>query len=322
MNMFQIKKFSVLLVFAVLIFAGCSDNTTNPVPVKPPVPQPPKNIMATSIDSMTVRLIWTASTSEDSSWFKDYVLVITSQSSGVLAPIYLSKTDNPIDIKNLNEGEIYTFQLTSRNSELVESAQATAVRWSPARRFDSFKLYETKSSYGSGLMLYDATSKGPLTYTIANSDKWDLALDTREISAGVESWDIGCPGLTSYTISNPRNTLIIIPNDSYKGVASLDDVFDTEMLNPTAQQLINFDTAIKGFVFAVKTQDGHFAKVLVKANNGVLLQGTKPNRYVELDISYQTTTGVQFAKVNSGDEVQNIQNTSGIKVINVKKIAD
>lgn len=76
----------------------------------------------------------------------------------------------------------------------------------------------------------------------------------------------------------------------------LNQVFDTQINIGTTEQLINFTAANRGFVFACRTQDGNFAKVFVKANtSGVILQGTAPNRYVEVEISYQPVANVPYA---------------------------
>jgi hypothetical protein len=40
----------------------------------------------------------------------------------------------------------------------------------------------------------------------------------------------------------------------------------------------------------------HYARVLVVNNGGQLLQGTYPNRFVEVVISYQATPSVPYAK--------------------------
>ena len=46
----------------------------------------------------------------------------------------------------------------------------------------------------------------------------------------------------------------------------------------------------------------HYARVLIRNVDGKLLQGSPPNRYVELDISYQTAPDVPYARIGVGEE--------------------
>jgi len=57
----------------------------------------------------------------------------------------------------------------------------------------------------------------------------------------------------------------------------------------------------KGFVFIarVKNTDAtyNYAKVYLKLGaDGKFLQGTAPNRYIEVEVSYQKISGVPYAK--------------------------
>jgi len=300
---------AVILLISAMIFAGC-ESTNDPVePVVKDV-NAPTNLMANAKDDSTIVIKFTASTSKDSSFFKDYVLYI---SPGMSEKKVIDKSSNMITISGLQSGTLYTFEVAARNTKDKESAKVS-VSWATATRFTGIKLYETNSSFGSGLELFNTESQKPETYKIANSDKWDLALDTKN-----ESFDFGAPTLTSYNIATPRTTFVKM-RDSWIGVNSIDDIFDTEMLDPNQAQLINFNNVTKGFAIAVKTQDGHFAKVFVKAVNGVILQGAADNRYIEVDISYQKTANLPYAKVKP---VENDNNSNGanssLKVSNIKK---
>ncbi len=309
MKYLKSNLFAVIFLISAMIFAGCESSTD---PVKPNVKDvnAPTNLMANAKDDSTIVIKFTPSTSKDSSFFKDYVLYINP---GMSEKKVVDKSSNMITITGLQSGTRYTFQLAARNTEEKESAKIS-VSWATATRFTGIKLYETNSSFASGLELFNSELQRPETYKIANSDKWDIALDTKN-----ESFDIGSPTLTSYNIATPRTTFVKM-RDSWIGVNSLDDIFDTEMLDPNQANLINFNSVTKGFAFAVKTQDGHFAKVFVKAVDGKILQGAADNRYIEVDISYQKTANLPYAKIKP---VENENNSNGvnssIKVSKIKK---
>jgi hypothetical protein len=84
-------------------------------------------------------------------------------------------------------------------------------------------------------------------------------------------------------------------------------VFESSDLNSTTLQeaLLNFDQANaenKQFAFVVKTGSNHFAKVLVKSNGSRLLQGTAPDRFVDLEISYQNGANIPYAGVATSND--------------------
>jgi len=92
-------------------------------------------------------------------------------------------------------------------------------------------------------------------------------------------------------------------------VDSLNQLFETEAFGATtlAEVLANFNNQRRGFVIVLRTQDGNWAKVFVKADaQGNILRGTAPNRYVELEISYQKTPNVPYALPAPPREVVNV----------------
>jgi hypothetical protein len=54
-----------------------------------------------------------------------------------------------------------------------------------------------------------------------------------------------------------------------------------------------------GFGFVVRhgaSGNYHYARVVVLGGSGGILKGTSPNRYVDMEISYQDTPNLPFAK--------------------------
>jgi hypothetical protein len=53
----------------------------------------------------------------------------------------------------------------------------------------------------------------------------------------------------------------------------------------------------------------HFARVMVRNNGGKILQSIPPNRYIELETSYQISANVPFAKASRGNPPRGIEPT-------------
>jgi hypothetical protein len=290
----------VLAVAALLLAVGCEESTS---PEEPP-PAPPSNLQALSVDDSTVRLKWSPSPSESDSRFGGYELMVYNDATAS----FVGKgrlQRSPTDITGLRSGTVYRFELyatwadTTRGT--ARSRTAAVVRWSPATRYTTFadgspiRLYETDSRLPSGLDLEGPDGR-PRALTVRDGNEWDLCLDTRW-----GSYDIASPRLSSYNITNPRRTLIDtlrLKDPKYLAVDSLNQVFETEAFGATtlAEALANFNNQRRGFLIILRTQDGNWAKVFVKADaQGNILRGSAPDRYVELEISYQKTPNVPYA---------------------------
>lgn len=272
--------------------------------VGPENPASPTKLRATSINNTTVRIAWDAAPNEDWSIFKDYVLEI---SPGAFAPISIPKNQKQYDVDNLTDGIEYTFTLYSRYSNDKESLTPIMVKWSPAHRYtevnqQEIKVYVTESvNFGSGLDLYDETNDGPQVLKIASSDLWDLGLYT---TGGVLKFGParGLPYNYSKLPTKTEISDIFIPAnslDSFLDSLSMDKKLD---YSETPYDLEN-EVDVQGFtgvIFLVRVQNQsgkwNYAKVFVKKVGGSWLQGTAPDRYIEVVVSYQKTADVPYAK--------------------------
>jgi len=299
------KKILGLILITALsafLFVACDETTAT----EDPVPKPISNLMATSIDSATVALKFDASPSEIEALFKEYVVEITP---GTFSPIIIPKGTTIANITGLPEIKEYTFSIKAVFSN-GKASVPVSVKWAPAHRYNfSIRVYEYASSRGSGLVFQDDDGQ-PRTLTAASNVKWDICLDTRN-----NIYQIGSPKASDYTDDkgNYNNNNQPARNlDIYKVVENVDklsDVFDSQGIdkNPNPlQKMIDFTTKTKGFVLFVKSYPpgnpaGNFAKVFVTAKNGVILQGTAPDRYVELEVSYQKTPGLPYAITNKNN---------------------
>ncbi|MBI2794698.1 MAG: fibronectin type III domain-containing protein [Ignavibacteria bacterium] len=290
---------SLILALTIAIVA-CNENTTTPA--EPQAPQPPTGLAATSIDSVTVGLKWTAPATgvtptgyEISYKVEGTSEVFTTQVSGSTLSTLIS---------SLVENTVYEFTVKAKN-DTARSAATLPLKWAPAKRYSSsIILYEHKSSFGSGLNL---PAFGGLT--VDNGDLWDLAFD---VDTSGTKFYIGSPGSSSYTDDNgvfvvggdvARTTLIGLV---WTNVPSLNDVYESVDLASSAtleEVMVDFtadDAARRQIAFVVKTESGNFAKVMIKKNvDGRLIRGSAPDRYIEVEVSYQEAANIPYASVEN-----------------------
>lgn len=293
--MFKYKSLLAAMTLVALIMVGCNENTTNVVDT---VPNAPTGMMATSLGKDKIAVKWTAPTAGT---FTGYKLKLTG--IGMDTTFIVDKTTGGYEVSGLTEGTKYTFALTSVNGTAM-SATAATITWSPATRFttldgtptgNAIRLYESSSSKGSGLRLYDPTTKLPQVLTVSGGGSaWDIGIDNKGIT---DSLDTGSPGALNFTINNPRATLI---GKIYSNVNSLDDIYETADLTVSSQGLYTLpNSSTGGYAFVLKTAEGNFAKVLFKSIGGKILQGSGTERYVTVEISYQMVAGVPHAGMNN-----------------------
>ncbi|MGB9702534.1 MAG: fibronectin type III domain-containing protein [Candidatus Kapaibacteriota bacterium] len=304
------KKFTILavaLIFTALFFNACDNTSTNPIDNNQPTPNAPTNLRASSKDG-SVMLKWTASTSESNSLFAGYVLKITGGTP--MAPIALTSAQNPYEVKGLENGVEYTFSLQAKYTNDSLSTPVT-IKWSPATRFTlnendaPIRVYETASSFGSGLVIFNPSTEAPKTAKVADGANWTLGLYTKN-----GDLKIGSPKLLDYSYGSTPGTVEIA--DVISGVNSIEDVYDSQALNAKnfSEKVIDLKQYSSNIVLILRHHqtgktDWNYAKVLVKYTGGAFLQGTADNRYVELIISYQKVTGMPYAKVKGSQKSDN-----------------
>lgn len=319
------------------LVVGCEDTSTN-TPVKF-IPAPPSNLMALSLSETSVRLKWTPSPSESNAEFVGYRIIASSQGQ-TFNPITTGKGQTIVDIAGLDVGKKYTFTIVAYTRDTASSS--ISIEWAGARRFRGIRAFETASANGSGIRLSDGAN-----LTIASGTEWDLCLDTRVVG-GQDNWAFGSPGASTYTDDNglflrgaqagQRAKATVVFSDSntvgnttyytpYFVVAdSLEGVFESQAIG-TGKKMVqimleNLQNQTRSVVFYVMVAPDNsatpnlsqyrFAKVLLKAAGGSVLQGSSPNRYVEIDYSLQTAAGVPYALVQGG--LQPVSNPRIVKI--------
>lgn len=285
-SMKLIRFFATSFVALALVILVACDPVT---PVTVTVPNAVDSLKATSINAATVRLKWNASSTTNINGYR--VSILNTVSGATIGTVNVAGTT--IDVNGLTAGTVYLFRVQTRTADTVSTARE--IRWSPAVRVTTMqggaiRIYETASGFGSGLRFQGGTA---LNLTVARGNEWDLGINTRSNDTLL----VGTPESLGYTaITNPRRTKSGAA--LYSNVDSLNQVFDTQVqmdaVGGTYPIILRNTT--KGFVGAFQTVEGNFAKVFFKASaTGVILQGTAPNRYVEVEISYQPVANVPYA---------------------------
>ncbi len=299
-----IKKLSLLAALVAVMFAfnACEEDTVAPVD---DVPSAPIGLEATSINSTTVHIRWQDASTIDADQLQDYtVTYYPSNTSSDNAPeMTAMKSGEAFEITGLDSNKEHTFEVVT-NYKNGESSTATMIKWAPAMRFvsvaaNTIKLYTTDVvGKGSGLALYEDDGLGEFLPTVlvkAQMSMWNLGLHTTtagEIVFGSASqlpYDNASTAIQSAEISSA------IP------AASLNDVFDSQGLDNRnySQNFHNLTNATSSVVIYVKsTTNGevHYAKVFLKYVNDSFIQSDGGDNYVEIQVSYQATAGLPYAK--------------------------
>lgn len=279
---------SAALAVTAFVVVSCDGTSTTPITGGKTVPNAVDSLQATSINSTTVRIRWAAPSTTGLSGYRVTVLTGGTQFG---QPVLTTGVGTIADISGLTAGTVYTFRVQARTSDTVSAVRE--IMWSPAVRLitmqgAAIRIYETASSFGSGLKFQGGTA---LNLTVARGNEWDIGIDTR---ANDGSFKIGSPAQLSYNFTGARNTPLA--DNVYSNVDDLNQVFDTQLKIGTPGVFTVTPTTRRGFVFGARTIEGNHAKIFVKANaSGVILQGTAPERYIEVEVSYQPVINVPYA---------------------------
>ncbi len=312
-----LRTFSLFAFIAILAlpFASCSEESI----IDPPAadkPNPPTELMATSMNDSTVILKWTVSTSSHDSL--KYILTVSENSTEVVTLTIEDAGTTTATVNNLTEGTEYTFELIAEFDGGEQSGKAV-VTWSPASRFNlsdndiEIKLWSFQSNFGSGLDLFngdpdnpDPDFDGPEVLVIGSKDRWDIGMSDKGqgLSIGSASKiDVGPPNTPTHVTE---------VSSKYFEENSLDDVFGSVALDDAATHAYSENTfdlldasldKTKNFIFIARTQVAgqtglNYAKIMVKRGaDGEFLQTDDGDQYIELVISYQRKAGVPYAGV-------------------------
>lgn len=311
-----------VVTMLMLMIVACNENTNTPT--EPQAPNAPTGLAATSVDSVTVGLKWVAPTTGVTP--TGYEISYLIEGTSTIYTTQVSGSTLKADITGLIENTVYVFSVKAMN-DTARSTLNSTLKWAPAKRYNSsIFLYERASAQGSGLGLPNVSG-----LTVALGEFWDIAFDVD--TSGTQFY-IGSPGSSSYTDDNgvfivggdiARTTLIGL---IWTNVSSLNDVYESVDLASSAtleESMIDFtvdDSLGRQIAFVVKTESGNFAKVMIKSSAGKLVRGSKPNRFIELEVSYQEAANIPYATIGKPGpfaRTKNIRNSTGPNLHNAAR---
>ncbi len=310
MNMRHLLASSFAALMLGLVAVGCNENPDGPTDPGS-APSAPTNLQAVSLSATSVGLKWTAST--DTGTITYTVTRAATGSASDTATV--SGISGVSQVFNGLTAKEYTFTVVAVRGG--KASTAITVKWAPAERYASttLRLYEKKSSNPSGFSI-DAEPGGPQSVSLAQSQpgKAQLAIFVLDSTSNTTNTLLIGPAYAfpEYAASgnfNPAkvdSSTYISPTDFVVG--SLDTWFDsraidavitsTTMTNTSAYTLTggNLNSARGFYVRTGTVGNYHYARVFVKATGGKLVQGSYPDRYIEVEVSYQATPNLPYAK--------------------------
>jgi hypothetical protein len=262
-----INMFLCIAIGAIfLALAGCSkDNNTGPAIISL---TPPTNLRALSKDT-TVQLIWDASEFQSDKSFANYRIFTTGASSRID-----STTSTTILIPGLINGTVDTFEVfTVRNDGAI--SDGIRIVWGPTVRYMHRKIYECDSQNPNGLVF---SAGNTLHFQTAVPDSIDLWIDGRNGATPV----LKNPGLIAHS-AGWRATKF-----AQHAGSGLDQYYPI----PGVSAFTNDSLAISSTeVYFAVNAGGNYVRFISSE-----VQGTAPDRFVYIDISYNSIPQKPWAK--------------------------
>ncbi|MDB5035757.1 MAG: Fibronectin type domain protein [Chlorobi bacterium] len=292
-----------------IVIAGCSVNdldspTSNPGGTS-------EGIEASSISETSVRLRWKGATESGVIYGLHWEGINARSDSGTVF-----QADTTVLVSGLRPGEAYGFSASNYRDgtilTLIPGSTRTVI-WATARHYiteastNPIRLYETGSNVGSGLVI-DTIRGGPRNVDLrlsSDADRVQLALYT--VREDTSTFKIGpAYAFSSYRTQYAVDSTIFISRatepvpglNAWYSFSPIDRLIDPDG-NQKAYTLPTLQPDSMGQGFYVRTGRAgsyHYARVFIVNLNGVLLQGNPPNRFVELEISYQPTPNLPYAR--------------------------
>jgi hypothetical protein len=301
----MMRYFSLLLAAGAavaLIGISACNNATDPLNPASTDLKAPTNVKAISSDG-TVVLYWTASADAADAKFNGYIIDIMDGATA-LSSVTVAGAQTFMPVGGLTNGKVYMFMIHTAKSDGTKSTATADITWGPGPRFTNIKLYSLSSGAGcpSGLQLSPAAVIAVSTST--SPEKTDLVFDDRGMTM-----DLLSPTKKSGS-SLPRNTYFM-PNTADTAM-SLDDANLARATVDTAgwveadyplgnDQMGGGLPPNKGEVYYVRTQDGNYARVLVRGTpagseiHTETVGACAGYKYIVLDVSFQPTPFVPYA---------------------------
>lgn len=307
------------LMMAALGFGstGCNENTVDPNDStgNGTAPSAPTGLMAVTQGPTQVGLKWTPSTDTGSISYSIEAIPTGAVVAGDTVRVTAAVGASTVTVTGLGSNKAYTFHVYSVRST-VKSTSSAQITWAGASRHSTsgttMRMYEFDSQLGSGLTV-DPAKGGPANISVRNaSTDVQLAMYNLDNLGANDTILIGA----AYAIEAYRNVnafdintyvssqIFAVPSlDQWYENADLTTRFDNTG-NLYYYKVLETVGGSNTYMFYLRTGTAgsyHYARVLLKKDgSGRILQGTAPNRYVEVEISYQLTPDLPYAKLPAG----------------------
>jgi hypothetical protein len=299
-------------LFLLLIASACSDPAA-PEPkgldIEGPVLAAPSQLRACS-DSTAIILAWTPSADEDKSDFAGYYIIATDTRNGKARYLDIG-LDSSYRVGELENGVMYRIDLHCKTVRNTLSSEHSSITWSPARR-------RNQVTYSKPIRIYANTSTGFLMYPAA--DLWNpngeiepMELDDPAFRERASLYVHTLGNASALIIRSPELAFDPGPRTRFADWTNSGYVIEANSLNEqlassppdTAAYTATFITLPNGtyptgrvyFGKLLRPGGDIYFRMLVKRGvNGRMAQGAGDNRYIEIEVSVQSTAGNHFAK--------------------------
>lgn len=294
------KLSRLFILFAIFLKLGLSSCDLGNSPVIR-VPQPPSALKANAQSSSTIGLTWRASRTT----VIGYDVKVFDELGTPLQALKLGDVTS-IQIRNLQEGKLYVFQVFSRSQDTISNF--VEMRWATATRF-SGRLYVGPGKQ-NGINFLEQK-----TYTADRASSWDLCLEV-DSSGNQPAYKLSTPAASSVSDVNgfvmtgtDRGKKVRITqffNDVYDpfiftGIDSLQQLYFSapigEGYTPLENLADNIQNFNRGFVLAFKTQQNNHVLFHVKEKNLQIIRRDASGTYIEFEASVQRTPNLPYGKI-------------------------
>mgnify|MGYP003573329451 CR=1 FL=1 len=286
-------------------FTGCTDD--DPVSPGEVDVERPTNLKAYS-DERSVGLSWSPSDSETDAAFAGYTVKYL-EAGTTDTMLHTDGPGNGTIVSNLTNGVRYEFLVFGRTTSGNISASYAKILWSAAARQTSdidnnvIKVYSTWSTNNSAIDIYNDAGKAEV---IPQADVGDNPFITRgDLYVTSPLVDDAFLEIKSPDLANNKGLVTEFSSANPIAINNLNEYGQTTPPIASSYSLksltISANATQDGAMYFGRIKRGagtyfYFRMLILRGQDGSLVQGTGADRYVELEFSYQSTAGNQFAK--------------------------
>jgi len=288
------------LLFALLL-AACSDT---PNGTDDPDVSAPSNLRAASADS-AVLLQWTTSRSEGQANFGGYVFYARNKTTGEISQLEVPAGASTARMTGLQNGIRYSIVARSKTLQGKQSRDSSTVEWSPARRIQKdesggpIRIYATTSTLAEGVNIYGDSGTAEMLElsSQAFNRRGMLYVYSANFAAPLELTSAHLWALNPGDVTEFSNVSPISADNLEAGASTSSPAAATYTLS--ALTLDNQSSTRGRIYFGRVNRVGgrHYFRLLIKkSDDGYLVHGAGPDRYLEVEASYQSTPNVPYSK--------------------------